>query len=84
MDCIGYQMISTDKLDDHAMSNSHNNSQLTVVSCNQTAFFSLMIGWEKRVWYNAGTFSGWLLIGVDKDFLEVTNHESGVHLQCLK
>ena len=24
---------------------------------------------------------GWLLIGINEDFLEVTNHESGAHLE---
>ena len=53
-----------------------------LVSCNQTAFFSLMIGRRKK---GSGTMPalflcsippslGWLLIGVNKDFLEVTNH----------
>jgi len=45
-----------------------------------------MIGWEKKGLVQYRHFFcvaslGWLLIGVNEDFLEVTNHESGAHLE---
>ena len=65
-----------------------------VVSCNQTAFFFFddRTG-KKRVWYctmpalflcSIPPSLGWLLIGVNEDFLEVTNHESGAQRHTLQ
>jgi len=56
VNCIGYQTISADKLDDHAikylpLSIDHTNSQLTVQPCQTLWFQTTSLKPQHSIWY---------------------------------